>query len=342
MMKTMKTGKMLEFDRQRICRGNLRKLFREKVDENSILIASATSLRKMYNTRLLSLRDIASRQIVWGTNKSFDGYNSLSKVDTYIGFGGGTAIDIAKYLATVNNARCIAIPSMLSTNAFATNKVAKVTLDNKITVDAVLPEEIWYDDEVINLSKRENIFGLADAFSIYTALYDWEISNEKINHDIYKRSWDTYVRALDFVHERKSSQREIFDILLEAGYVTNDYGSGRPESGSEHIIAKEIEKLVKVPHALAVVCGICIASLVQNRPSDEYADNYTAFDAMGLFKAIHTSIPPSVLKQALLNVRPRDDRETCLDKDCFVQTTDIEEKTKQIEELISRSVIYYG
>ncbi len=338
----MKIGKTLEFDRQRICHGNLRKMFREKVDENSILIASATSLRKMYNTRLLSLKDIASRQIVWGINKSFDAYNSLSKVNTYIGFGGGTAIDIAKYLATANNARCIAIPSMLSTNAFATNKVAKVTPDNKITVDAVLPDEIWYDDEVINLSKRENIFGLADAFSIYTALYDWEISSEKIDSNIYTRSWDTYVRAIDFVHDCKSSQREIFNILLEAGYVTNDYGSGRPESGSEHIIAKEIEKIVKVPHALAVVCGICISSLIQNRPSDEYTDNYTAFDAMGMFKAIHTSIPPSILKQALLNVRPRDDRETCLDRDCFVQTVDIEDKTRQIEELISRSVIYYG
>lgn len=332
---------MHELDRQTICHGNLRKLFHDRVDSNSVLVASATSLRKMYNTRLLSLKDIPCYQIVWGTNEPFDKYTNLSKVDTYIGFGGGTALDIAKYLANLNHAKCIAIPSMLSTNAFATNKVAKVTSDGKITVDSVLPKEIWYDDEVINLSRKENIFGLADAFSIYTALYDWDISGEKKNVIIYQRAWNTYVKALDCVHKKKQSQKEIFDILLEAGYVTNDYGSGRPESGSEHIVAKEIEKLVKVPHALAVVCGICIMSLVQERPKDEYDENYVAFELMGIFGDIRTKIPPAILKQALLNVQPRHDRITCLNFDCFVHhNVDIEYKTREIEDLISRSRIY--
>lgn len=325
--------------RQKVCRGSLKRLYRENAGDNSILIVSATALRKTYDTRLFTLKDTTSRQIVWGLNKPFDEYLKFGNADTYIGFGGGTALDIAKYLATNNDARCIAVPSMLSTNAFATNKVAKVTSDNKVTVDAVLPHEIWYDDEILALSKTENIYGLADAFSIYTALYDWETSSEPINNEIFKRAWNTYMDALEYTQRKKKSQREIFDILLEAGYVTNDYGSGRPESGSEHIIAKEIEKLIKIPHALAVVCGISIISVIQNRPQDEIRQNRTAFDSMGIFKAIRNRIPSKVLEQALMNTRPRHDRETCLNGDCFIYVAE-DKKLEAIKDLIRKSKIY--
>ena len=304
---------MLESRRQRICRGSVKKLFKDEFSNNSIMIASATSLRKAYSNKLFTLKDTTSRQIVWGANRNFDEYLKFNGADTYIGFGGGTAIDIAKFLAKENNARCIAIPSMLSTNAFATNKVAKVTSDNKITIDSVLPDEIWYDEDIVATSKTENIYGLADAFSIYTALYDWDVSGEEIDRNIYKRAWNTYMDALEYVQKRKKSQKEIFDILLEAGYVTNDYGTGRPESGSEHIIAKEIEKLVKVPHALAVVCGICIMSKLQNRPDKEFDENYRAFEGMGIIDAIREKISINTLVQALMNVRPRQDRVTQLD-----------------------------
>lgn len=307
--------------------------------DNSILIASATSLRKTYDTRLFTLKDTTSRKIIWGINKTFDEYLKFSNADTYIGFGGGTAIDIAKYLAKEYNARCVAIPSMLSTNAFATNKVAKVTPDNKITVDGVLPHEIWYDDEILALSKTENIYGLADAFSIYTALYDWETSSEPINNDIFKRAWNTYMDALEYTHKHKRSQKEIFDILLEAGYITNDYGSGRPESGSEHIVAKEIEKLIKIPHALAVVCGISIISIIQGRPQDEIDANRRAFDIMGIMHSIRQRVPRDILEQALMNVRPRHDRETCLNKDCFVYY-DKGKKLDAIRQLINESRVY--
>ena len=312
MMKMMRTGKTHDH-RQTICRGSVKNLFKEETSTNSIMIASATSLRKAYNNHLFSLKDTTCHKIIWGTNRDFDEYLKFEGADTYIGFGGGTAIDIAKFLAKKYNARCVAIPSMLSTNAFATNKVAKVTSDNKITIDSVLPDEIWYDDELISMSKTENIYGLADAFSIYTALYDWDISKEKIDSEIYKRAWNTYMDALEYMQKRKKSQKKIFDILLEAGYVTNDYGCGRPESGSEHIVAKEIEKLVKVPHALAVVCGICIMSKLQSRPQAEFDENYRAFEAMGIFNEIRKQISIDVLVQALQNVKPREDRITQLD-----------------------------
>ena len=160
-------------------------------NKKTLLIYSPTSLKKI---------NIENNQLKFenwhNISKDIEAINkyieNLEDIEEVITFGGGSTIDIGKYVSYKAGIKYICIPSMLSTNSYATNKVALIDNSRKITLDAKMPDKIFIDNEILKLSKNENIYGLADVLSIYTALYDWKIANEDIQEEIDK---DKYERA---------------------------------------------------------------------------------------------------------------------------------------------------
>lgn len=287
---------------------------------NALVIFSPTSVAKAGVQQ--EINDLGSYAMpAIGIN-----YESLTSAfddyDVYVGFGGGTAIDIAKFLSQRNPpSTCVAIPSMLSTNVFATNKTAAIYNTRKKTVDSKLPDTVILDYDLLKKSMQENIFGLADALSIHTAMRDWLIADRKGAEPVsYKFiGWDISILykaqeivkniTAPFPDDAETVIQETFDVLLQAGYITNEWGCGRPESGSEHIVAKYIEELVSVPHAVAVTCGIAIVSQLQKNHVA-----VTELRNLGMFDAVRNSeVTKEVLIQALQNVKPREGRYTVID-----------------------------
>ena len=128
---------------------------------------------------------------------------------------------------------------MLSTNSYATNKVALMNNGKKMTLEAKMPDKIIIDNKILKLSKNENLYGLADVLSIYTALCDWKIANEDINEEIDKNIYDRADKllheVLEFINNNSledivENNMELFKFIGIAGYITNLYGTGRPES----------------------------------------------------------------------------------------------------------------
>lgn len=322
---------------QKILKQTVKQFLQNIEPTSTLLVYSPTTIKKSFDSGCLSIKDISqfSTKIEVSNSHrvSYDTLDaiSLEGIETCIGFGGGTALDVAKYVSYHKpNSKCVMIPSMLSTNVFATNKVAAIREGKKSTEDAKLPEIIVYDEQVLNFSKQQNLYGLTDALSIYTALFDWQVASahneEPIDFEVFNRAKEILAFALDVVNNPNT--KDIFTILQQAGYITNDYGSGRPESGSEHIIAKEIEQLISIPHALAVACGIAITSQLQ----DNYKLATAPLKQIGIFQKIKTSILPITLKEALNRVKPREDRYTVLNEFCPLDM--------RIPELISRSDLY--
>lgn len=296
----------------------------EVIDNTSdaVILYSPTTLEKMLKANLISGSYISSHphiEISANSGVSYDTLEVLAKgAKVYIGLGGGTAIDVAKYLAYKSKAHCIAIPSMLSTNVFATNKVAVIRDGVKRTEDAKLPDEVIFDRKLLELSPKQNLYGLVDVLSICTALEDWLIAfndqEELIDYNIFGKASVILSRARNLIDGHLPDcidPLSIFSVVLSAGYITNEYGNGRPESGSEHIIAKEIEALVKVPHALAVTCGIAVVSQLQNN----FKRAVFELDRLHMGTEVRNSqITPEILKQAILNAKPRDDRYTVINR----------------------------
>ena len=96
----------------------------------------------------------------------------LPEFDIVVAFGGGTAIDQAKFFGSRLNKKVIVIPTMISTNAYATDKVALYENNKKVTLLAKDPDIILLDKEVLKRSTLKNVYGLVDVLSIYTALND--------------------------------------------------------------------------------------------------------------------------------------------------------------------------
>ncbi len=290
------------------------KKYIENLKPNELVIYSPTSIEKnnIDNNKCLMVN--------WhNLTKNIDKIEKFIKenknITTVTSYGGGSTIDIGKYIAYKLNVKFTCILTMLSTNSYATNKVALIKENKKVTLEAKIPETIIIDDELLNLSKEENIYGLADVFSIYTALYDWKIAqkdiDEKIDYNIYNMAEKLLQDVIKFVNNNEfedivKNNIKLFEFIGIAGYITNLYGTGRPESGSEHIMAKEIERIINVPHGMSVSIGILAMGLMQNRDVSEIVK---AIKKLNIFeKADKYGLNKNIIEKSFIDLKPREDR----------------------------------
>ena len=296
------------------------KKYIENLKQNELVIYSPTSIEKnnIDNNQCLMVN---WHDITKNIDKIEEFIKKSKNITTVVSYGGGSTIDIGKYIAYKLNINFTCIPTMLSTNSYATNKVALIKENKKVTLEAKIPETIIIDDELLNLSKEENIYGLADVFSIYTALYDWKVAqkdiNEKIDYNIYNMAEKLLQDVIKFVNNNKfedivKNNIKLFEFIGIAGYITNLYGTGRPESGSEHIMAKEIERRINVPHGMSVFIGILTMGLMQNRDISEIVK---VIKKLNIFeKADKYGLNKEIIKKSFIELKPREDRYTVINR----------------------------
>lgn len=296
----------------------------ENLKQNVLLIYSPTSIEKnnIKNNQCLMVNwhDLTKK-----INKIDEFIKKNNTISSVVSYGGGSTIDIGKYIANKLGIDFICIPTMLSTNSYATDKVALIKENKKITLNAKIPDKIIIDNELLNLSKDENIYGLADVFSIYTALYDWKIAEkdilEKIDDNIYNMAEKLFKEVLEFVNNNElkdisENNIKLFQFIGTAGYITNLYGTGRPESGSEHILAKEIEKRVNIPHGISVSVGIIIMSIIQEQYNNNIVKSIMKLGILDKGKSYGLNL--KTIADSLNNVKQRKDRYTIINRICSI------------------------
>jgi glycerol-1-phosphate dehydrogenase [NAD(P)+] len=188
------------------------------------------------------------------------------------GIGGGQAIDIAKYVGARRQCRVVAVPTIISVDAFLVDATALRDGGRVVYVPTKKPDELIIEPEIIlSAPPRMNSAGWGDVLSIITAVWDWRAAHE----DTGERFDEGIARAALGLTEQvtRVDNEQALDKLLGAlraeVELCERWGNARPEEGSEHFFVYTLENHLpqgrKFLHGELVGLGICLMSQWQGQ-----------------------------------------------------------------------------
>lgn len=239
---------------------------------------------------------------------------SVPECDTFVGIGGGQAIDLAKYLAWRRGARLVSVPTVLSVDAFVT-PAAGIRRNHQVEyVGVTSPDPLVIDYEVLRTAPAElNVAGVGDLLSMHTATFDWCLAWKvgKSEYPFSQQDVDAARAILADVMNGTNEIRRCTDVGLQTivdGYMRMNTiclpaGHYRVEEGSEHYLFYELEERLERPfiHGHIVGLGIYLLSRLQENDPEKV----TAFmDDVGLkYHPRDMEIKRSDLTASLLALR---------------------------------------
>ena len=203
----------------------------------------------------------------------------LPSFDTIVGIGGGMSMDLAKYVAWKRDLEPVLAPSIASVDACVTNAIA-VRDENKVRyIGFVVPQVVISDFALMRSAPPElNRAGIGDLLSIHTGRWDWELAGKKGEVVYVPEIGRGALAILDRLEQMAGEINEVSEAglqwLIESYAKENELclqvGHSRPEEGSEHFFAYNLERRTKRSylHGELVCLGVVLMSrLQQNDPA---------------------------------------------------------------------------
>src|SRR5215471_17623608 len=246
-------------------------------------------------TRSLQLRNIQILQKTAVESISFEKVTEIfrqspANADAIIGFGGGKALDVGKYLAFLSRLPYLSVPTSLSNDGFCSPQSSLTIAERRYPLPSAMPFGVILDTAVC-LDAPEILWhsGVGDLVSKFTAVTDWKLAfhaQETPVDDFAALLSDASV--YQFIARPKrdlDGMRLLGTALLLNGISMSICGSSRPASGSEHLISHALDSLSKRPrlHGLQVGVATYLISLLQGQNSKRIA---ALFDATGFWRAV--------------------------------------------------------
>ncbi len=198
---------------------------------------------------------------------------ALPTTGLVMGIGGGQAMDAAKYVAWKRGIPLLLAPTIISVDAAVTNTIAlregnRVRYSGFVVADAVVVDFAVISKAPANLNRA----GIGDLLSIHTALWDWQHAGSDYNAQIGQQTrailneLDTRAEAIARCDE--DALRSIMESFVRENALCLQAGSSRPEEGSEHFLAYNIEYITGqryVHGQLICLCTYVMARLQENQ-----------------------------------------------------------------------------
>jgi glycerol dehydrogenase-like iron-containing ADH family enzyme len=198
--------------------------------------------------------------------------------DVVVGFGGGTALDTAKYLAWRRGLPLVQVPTITSVDAGFTDAVG-IRVGGRVRyVGTVVPEVVVLDIELIRSAPpRLNRAGVGDVLSCHTGLHDWRAA-VGAGHGV---PWDDRAAALGatLLDELEAALDDVRAVtpdgirFLAAAYrrigaACAALGHSRFEEGSEHFWAYAYEHATGAHHVHGELIAFATVALAQVQGND--------------------------------------------------------------------------
>ncbi len=172
-------------------------------------------------------------------------------VDAIIGFGGGKALDVAKYIAYLSRIPYFAVPTSLSNDGFCSPQSSLTIAGRRRPVPSAMPFGVVLDTAVC-LNAPEVLWhsGVGDLVSKFTAVTDWKLAfhavSEKVDDFSALLSNASVYQFLARPQRDLDGMRLLGSALLLNGISMSICGSSRPASGSEHLISHALDRSANV------------------------------------------------------------------------------------------------
>lgn len=185
------------------------------------------------------------------------------QADEVLGFGGGQAIDLAKYLGARNDCPVIACPTIISADACLVQETAVRYGGLVHYLKTKKPDHLIIDhDLILSAPPHMNAAGWGDVFSIYTACFDWRLAGEDAadtyNPEVAREALALLEQAVP--PTTKEGLDTLIYCLRREVELSEQVGSARPEEGSEHYFVYCLENYLpperKYLHGELVAVGI--------------------------------------------------------------------------------------
>jgi glycerol-1-phosphate dehydrogenase [NAD(P)+] len=211
-------------------------------------------------------------------------------VNAIIGFGGGRALDVGKYIAFLWRLPYFSVPTSLSNDGFCSSQSSLTIEGRRHSLPAVMPFAVILDTAVcLNAPVILWHSGVGDLVSKFTAVADWKMAFHATGTPV--DDFAALVADASVYQFMGRPKRDLEGIrllgtaLLLNGISMSICGSSRPASGSEHLISHALDSLSKRPrlHGLQVGVATYLVSLLQNQHSGLIAE---LFDITGFWQTI--------------------------------------------------------
>lgn len=194
---------------------------------------------------------------------------------TVVGFGGGTALDTAKYVALMLDRPLLQAPTITSVDAVFTDAIGVRDNGRVRYIGTIVPELVVLDLPLIRSApQRLNRAGIGDILSCHTGLFDWRLAT---NHG-FGHPWHDGLAALgaQLLDELDAAADEIAavsddgvrflaDAYRRIGAACAWAGHSRFEEGSEHFWAYAFEHATGAHpvHGEIISFAVCALAHVQ-------------------------------------------------------------------------------
>ncbi len=236
-----------------------------------------------------------------------------SRVTAIVGLGGGKALDVAKYVATLGGLSYFAVPTSLSNDGFCSPQSSLLVQGKRRSLPAAIPFGLVIDTEVCREAPLALTHsGIGDLVAKFTAVRDWKLAfhacNEPVN-DFAAMLSDGSVHAyLSHPMFDADGMQLLATALLMNGIAMVMCGSSRPASGSEHLISHALDQISERPRLHGLQVGV--ASYVISRLQGENHERIDRlFHATGFWgtrenRAVFAACAPKLRLLQTLGMRP--------------------------------------
>jgi glycerol-1-phosphate dehydrogenase [NAD(P)+] len=273
-------------------------IYARRHDFNSIVLLYSEDLSAALISRMqasLASENIQIVQSVPITTASFEIATELFKhldpgVEAVIGFGGGKALDVAKYIASLARLPYFAVATSLSNDGICSPQSSLTIENHRRSLPSGMPFGVVIDTEICRQAPKNLwLSGVGDLAAKFAAVTDWKLAFHAQGDPV-----DDFAVLLSDASIYQFMARPECDLegmrllgtsLLLNGIAMSISGSSRPASGSEHLISHALDSLSKKPrlHGLQVGVATYLVSILQGQHTPRISG---LFEQTGFWNAI--------------------------------------------------------